>query len=98
MVAQMFGNEGVNNLTILVNGFQLVRQSKFNLHVPAITFTFVFIGGLEKYFRVVMRPFGQTVRMEDTTAAFLKRFFAIYVLDMSFGRRLHFTFLNVFQN
>ena len=86
MVAQMFGDESVDDLAVLLGGGKLVRQGKFDFAITAIASRFVLVSSLEKIFGVVMRPFWQVVRVKNTAATIGERFFAIDIFDVRKSR------------
>ena len=94
----MFCDKGVDNLAILLDRFQFIGQGEFNFDVTPMSDAFIFIGGLEKFFGVVVRPFGQAMKLKDTTAVMLIGVFAIYILSMRNCRLLFECLFHIFQN
>ena len=94
----MFCNESVNNLAILLDCFQFIGQGKFNFNVTPMSDAFIFIGGVEKFFGVIVRPLWQVVKLKDTAASFFICSFSIYVLGMGNSRLLFQCLFHIFQN
>ena len=83
MIRQMFLNERLDNLAKLFDGVKFIGESKFDFDITAIAFAaFVTVGGFEKIFGVVFRPFRQVMRVEDTAAAMGKRIFSVDVFKV----------------